>query len=422
MLNHYHFAKYVLIFCLFLSSCAPGQRINNLVTPIISPTVETPAVTSTVPLDSQKLKEIVFSPCLPITPEPLGGNQIPWDLLALRGIIPYAIDPNTGIMTDQLVSTSNGQRPLATDFYSSPDGKWLAYRLYYDEDNVSLVVEPSSNILTNSSDERIVWRASQPIGLVGWLNSESIILIAYRDSNKFSSTLIRNPFNGQQAEFFLEDMPNYLDYQPGMSGRYLFAHSNLMPDPTLTRVVYPAIDNSNFIAALWDVENKKALTDLRLYFDNFFNDPLWSLDGKDFIIMGINDQKQVEWFQVTRDGTIQELTYFGKVLKDAKFEKPSRSWDGRYLSFQLIYNAGKNVKYLVLDLKSQSLDGFCIDSVIEEFGPLQPPVWSPDSRYVAITNGVNTENSGDVILVDVETREAFHIGHDVYARGWIVKP
>ncbi len=417
---------YLLAGCSIGSNAIPTPSPANTLQPLqspASPAVEVTPTTSTAILDEQKLKDIVFSPCLVISPEPPGGNQIPSVLLALRGIIPYAIDPNTGVRTDQLLPDPdpNSESPFANDFSLSPDGKWLAYDLYA-EDSVSLVVEPSSNILTNSSQGRIVWNPNQPTRLEGWLSNEAAVLITYKDPDKFGSTLIRNPFNGQQHEFFLEEMPDSLNYQPGMSGSYLFAHSNLMPDPTLKRVVYPAVINNNFTAMLWDVENRKVLTSLRLYLDQWFNDPLWSLDGNDFILMGIDDTEQVEWFQVTSDGVINQLTHFGKFLNDVKFEKPSRSWDGRYLTFQLIYNSGKNTKYLILDLKSQSLDGFCIDSVIDQGGSLQSPVWSPDSRYVAITDGVNTENSWSVILVDLEEREAFQIGEDVDATGWIVKP
>src|SRR5215212_2729703 len=436
MFNSYcDYVRCVVILCFFLSSCTSGQQISNAATPTIAPrltdtpetaitnAVESVSTKPTLKVDSRQLKDIVFSPCLAVNPKPPGRTEVPWIILGLRGIIPYAIDPNTAIMTDQLLPNPEPikESSYANDFSVSPDGKWLAYDLY-GEGNVSLVVEPSSNILTNTSRGRIIWHPSQPTGLEGWLTNESVILITYKDPNAFGSTLIRNPFSGEQHEFSLEEMPDALDYQPGMSGMYLFAHSNLMPDSTFKRVVYPALIHQNFTFMLWDVENQRIVTSLRLYLDQWFNDPLWLPNGNEFLIMGINDDEQVEWFQVTRDGAMQELTYFGEFLGDYKLEKPSRYWDGRYLIFQLSYNAGKDIKYLILDLKSEELDGFCIDSVVEEFGPLQSPVWSPDSRYVAITNGVNTENSGEVILVDVSRREVFNIGKDVHAIGWILKP
>jgi dipeptidyl aminopeptidase/acylaminoacyl peptidase len=232
---------------------------------------------------------------------------------------------------------------------------------------------------------------------------------------------VLNPFTKEQEEFLLEGLPSYLDYQPGMNGSYLFAHSNLMSDSTLKRLVYPAVIENQFTTILWDVENKKELASLRLYLDQWFNDPLWSLDGENFLIMGFDDEEHVEWFQINRNGGVQQVTYFGEFLNNYKIEKPSRSWDGRYLAFQLFYAAGgsENVKYIVLDLKAPSLEGFCID-VISNQGD-GAPVWSPDNRYLAITDG-DTGISSRVLLVDIVDQEVFQIGEDVDSIGWIPKP
>jgi len=394
-------------------------------TPILSTITPTPIITPT--LESQKLKDIVSSPCLAVSPEPPGGNQIPWLLLVQRAAV-YTINPNTGLKSDELIPAPNPNTPLVYDFSLSPDGKSLAYYEFPDENDDSVVVEPSANLLTKSSQGRIVWQPEKPFLLQGWLNNETIVLTIQRNPDKFVSTLIRNPFNEEEHEFFLEELPDYLSYQPGgLQGTMLFAHSNLMPDPTLKRVVYPA-KNNRLMAALWDMENKKVVTSLRILWDWVYdNDPLWSLDGNDFLIMGLDEKEYAEeWFQVTRDGVIKQLTHFGEFLKDANFGRPSRSPDGRYLAFKLYYNtkeAGifKDSKYLVLDLKSQSLDGFCVDSGGKS-NPDKPLAWSPDNKYLAITNGTIGERSAEVILVDLEKQKAFQIATDVEAIGWMVNP
>ena len=204
-------------------------------------------------------------------------------------------------------------------------------------------------------------------------------------------------------------------------------HGNLIPDPTLKRVVYPAWPNDDLQLVLWDVENKRELASLRYTLAQLSRDPFWAQDGSDFLIAATKEQS-VEWYQVTRDGAIEQLTHFGEFLKDAEFNYPSRSWNGRYLVFQMFYNSRKNSKYLFLDLASQSLDGFCLNLGGEGSGSLRSPVWSPDNKYVVITNGTYSDNSTDVIVVDVEQQEAFHIGHDdhapydTYAVGLTLKP
>lgn len=417
----------LLVACEIQGTPLPAARTAQPAAVIASSTPTEVTATLTPESEAQQLRDIVFSPCLAIRPEPPGGNQIPWMLLALSGFAPYAIDPNTGEMTDQLLPRSSPfSYPFPGDFAVSPDGEWLAYDLY-GEDDVSLVVEPAANILTNRSEGRLIWRPSEPTGLEGWLSNENVMLVKGQSVDNFGSTLTYNPFTGEQHEFSLEEMPNSLKQQFGMSGSYLMDHGNLIPDPTLQRIVYPSWPTEDLwmVMVLWDVENKRALTSLR-YVISLSRYSFWSQDGRDFLIAGFSEEESIEWFQVSREGAIHQLTRFGEFLKNVEFHHPSRSWDGRYLAFHLLYNDRKNSKYLILDLKSQFLDGFCLDSGGEESGSLAPPSWSPDSRFVAITHGSYRENSSNVILVDVEKREAFYIGKDIEknidATDWIVKP
>lgn len=435
MLNNlYQLLRCTLVLC-FLLACAPIQQTSIPTTLTISPSTEatttispTVEVTATATPKYQKIKDIFFSPCLAISPAPPGGNQIPWLLLVERAAV-YTIDPNNGLKSDQLISPPdpNSNSPIADDLYLSPDGKWLAYVLY-SEKNVSLVVEPSINVLTNSSQERIIWKPNQHVSLEGWLNNENIMLVMNQSVENFGTTLIYDPFTGKQRQFSLEEMPNSLKQQYGMSGSYLMDQGNLIPDPTLTRIVYPlALDAGNLPQlALWDVEKKKILARINYTSAQWSRSPFWSQDGNDFLIAGLSVQQTIEWFQMTKEGLVRQLTYFGEFLNDANFNLPSRSWDGRYLAFQLPYNQNQqgtydDSKYFFLDLNSPSLDGFCIDYGNKDL-PDKPLVWSPNSRYVAITHGTIGEGSAEIILVDIEKREAFYIGKDVHAIGWMAKP
>lgn len=402
----FEFKSKFLIFIFFnclLLSCNPARNFDSYKTPNVS---------------TQALKEIIFSTCLDIETVPKRVQEIPWLLLAVRGIVPYAIDPNTGIKSDQLLP--DPEFAIADYFHISPNGEWLAYNIYtFANNSTILIVEPSQNILTNSSRERIVLDIDSSAVVGGWSNNELIFLISGQSMEKFGNTIMLNPFTQEQNEFVFGGLPNYLDYQPGMNGSYIFAHSNLMPDSTLKRLVYPAVIENRFTTILWDVENKKELASLRLYLDQWFNDPLWSLDGENFLIMGFDDEEHVEWFQISRNGNIQQVTYLGEFLNDYKIEKPSRSWDGRYLAFQLFYDSGENIKYIILDLKAPALEGFCIDVTSNQGDGA--PVWSPDNRYLAITDG-DTGVSSQVLLIDIVDQAVFQIGKDADGIGWIPKP
>lgn len=436
--NHNHSVKCGLILCFLLCACAPGQQTSIPATPTISsiievtaiasPTVEVTATISTATSENQKIKDIFFSPCLTINAEPPGGNEIQWLLLVRRAAV-YSIDPNSGLKSNQLIPPPDpySNSPFAYDFSLSPDGKWLAYILYGENDH-ALVVEPSDNLLTNSSQDRIVWTPNQFFNLEGWLNNENIMLVMNHTLENFGTTLAYNPFTGEQHKFSLEEMPDSLKQQYGMSGSYLMDQGNLIPDPTLTRIVYPLdLDLEGMQLALWDVENKKILAHINYApFDQWSRSPFWAQDGNDFLIVGRTEKRALEWFQVTRDGLIHQLTNFEEFLNGANFNLPSRSWDGRYLAFELPYNQNEqgtydDSKYFFLDLKSQSLDGFCIDYGDKSL-PDRPVVWSPDSHYAVITHGTIGERSAEVILVALEKQKAYRIATDVEAIGWMVKP
>jgi hypothetical protein len=214
--NHYHPVTYVLALCFLIGACVPVQQTIIPATPTTSPTVEvTPTILPTSTLESQEPQDIVFSPCLSISLEPPEGNQLPWLLLVNRPAIYYSFDPNSGLIVDELIAPpypgSNSSLPY--DFSLSPDGKWIAYVLSDEYDD--LVVEPSGNLLTKSAEGRMIWRPKNIFQLQGWLSNESIIVTMYRSQDSFGSTLIRNPFTEEEHEFFLEEMPDYLNYQPG---------------------------------------------------------------------------------------------------------------------------------------------------------------------------------------------------------------
>ena len=383
---------------------------------------------------SQYLKDVLASPCIPLKDGPPAELHLPGMLLGLRDIIPYAVDPNSGAVTGQLVSNPIRDGLIQQDYTLSPNGKWLTYVASYGDVN-ELIVEPASNILTNSSKGRITWKPNQTFQLVGWLNNNEIALTLLKDKEKFlfPPTLIRNPFTGEQHKFALENMPNFLNYYPDMNGAYLLSTSTLMPDPTLTRMVYLTSLDDGIKGALFDLQNKKILTNFSIERDPLGgnNAPLWSPNGSDFVIMGLTkDVNYTEWFQITKDGDIRQLTNFGDTGLNHGYSywNTSRSWDGRYLAFEMTYDKSKSDgKYLIMNLTSQTPQGFCIGPIsMRESQNLLHPVWSPDGKYVVIADvsdatDLLANTFGRWILVDVEKREAYQLSQDIhlYAIGWM---
>jgi Tol biopolymer transport system component len=144
--------------------------------------------------------------------------------------------------------------------------------------------------------------------------------------------------------------------------------------------------------------------------DDYSNTPLWSPDGSDFAMWNFLTRRDdgAEWFQVTRDGDVHQLTYFSDVYKGVIFSGVSRSWNGRYLAFRLDYEGFDHYKYIVMDLKTQKPQGFCIDPGIRGGGD-NSPIWSPDNRYVVFSDTIGH----DWFVVDVENQETYQIAHDL---------
>ena len=437
-----------LLSCLLAGCAGPiSVRPTTLSLPIINPTVSItvtssspvehptpiiyPATTTSAPtaVGIRWSKDVPVSPCLLIQ-NPVPELRLPWLVLGDIGGIdggmsPHVLDPNNGTKTDQLVpSPDNVKSQLFYGYHLSPDGKWLAY-IHVDERNYyTLIVEPVGNILTKSTKGRILLHPGTYFSLVDWVSNESLAIVLQKDHPKFYPTLIINPFSGQQREFSLYDhLPNALDYQLGTSGSLFFRTSNLMPDSTLTRLVYLTEVDNRIQITLWDMKNKKILANLTMNMDHF-NSPLWSLDGSDFLIQSIiketNGDLKSEWFQITREGDIRQLTHFDDFLKNVHYLNASRSWDGHYLTLHIIYDGDKDGKYLILDLTTQNPQGFCVDaSWPNGFDYNVSPVWSPDNKYVIVAE--NDQNALNWVLVNVEKQEAYQIAKDVnfHAVGWM---
>ena len=388
-----------------------------------------PTVTST-PLspDAQALKDIVFSDCIPVEEGLPEGVEIPWNLL----ISGYVLDLEKG--TKEEVPYFTEQIPgvgwkYSNEYFVSPDGEWLVYR---DTDHENLYIEETKTLLLNDGTDRIELDKGHWFRIERWMDNQTLLVLYPKNKNTAGyPTVYLNPFTGEEHIFLLEDMPNYLDILFG--GVVFVTHylnsGELVPDPTMKRLIYPewSSDTDIYITnTLWDIENEKPLA--RLKFSSWtVNDPLWAQDGSDVVLFSFaqyQEEWKHEWFLVTADGDVRQITYFGEVWQDnyCYIDNASRSWDGRYLVFE--YSCGdleeRIVKYLLLDLSTETLEGFCVSVQNPSLG-FTGPAWSPDSKYLAISSG-QTFTVGDIVVVDLENQAAYLIGQDMIGIGWIEKP
>jgi hypothetical protein len=383
----------------------------------------TPTVTST-PLspDAQTLKDIVFSDCIPVEQSFPVDMVIPWNILVEQENNIYFLNPENGTRMEVprfSENASDGSREYLFDSHVSPDGKWLAYP---DITRKKVFFESVETLVTNRGTDRIIVEKEHKIFIQGWINNDTV-LVLYPPSEEggFFPTVTLNPFTGEEHVFLLEEMPDFLDFHFSNASNYMIGE--VVPDPALKRLIYPSqgVDELGIANTLWDIENEKPLANIKFLIGKS-NDPLWSQDGSDVVLMGPNQDDREEWFLITSNGIIRQITNFSDIFQDSPYYiySPNRSGDGEYLFFQFIYNEpNKIAKYVLLNIKKNENEGFCIN--LNDNARLKWSIWTPDSKFLIIISQVINENEKN-ILIDVENEKAYTFAEDMRVFGWVTKP
>ena len=301
-------ALIILAACTAQAETVPTEPTALLPTPTTQPSATAsptavPTVTPT-PLspDAQALKDIVFSDCIPVEEGLPEGFETPWNLFVRK--LPDVLILNPKDNTEVIVpyfsgSGLEGGNILLKNSSISPDGKWVAYSDYYRE---KIFVEQIETLLINRETDRIEWDIEPVFNLSYWIDNETLFVIQTPpEDDGFYSTIFFKPFTCEKYVFLLEELPDYMDYKIGGLGHmthYLYS-GDLVPDPTMKRVIYLELWNDELYNTLWDIETESPLTRIK-YLPLFNNDPLWAQDGSNVLLLSsVLDQSGedfAEWF------------------------------------------------------------------------------------------------------------------------------
>ena len=234
-----------------------------------------------------------------------------------------------------------------------------------------------------------------------------------------------NPFNGVTQDL-PSDYPNLKGSVSGPPGTLQFVYSTVVYDPSLTLVVYPETIDGQWNIVLWDREAMKAIAKLKVL-GEFQHTPLWSPDGQQFAIAAIDQigkqpgQWTEDWFSVSRQGQIQQLTHFGNHFDLLQIGAGNWSPNGQLLAFWLTAkpSACEGQVLAILEIETQQTTDYCVLGSVAQDAP--PPVWSLDSQYIAVQNRFGA-NASRVILVDVAQSWAAQICENVQPAGWLATP
>lgn len=279
----------------------------------------------------------------------------------------------------------------------SPNGYWIAYEIEDRDTNrltaIGLIAadgEAKGSIPVRGGEDSLLY----------WLDNERVIL---QDLNSRTLTVL-NMFTGQATQLdyssysiYLRELPHY---GPPLS-RAVFLQST--ETEGLGRLVLVNVQNGQTLWS-WEVLVTKFGAE---------EDIAWAPDGSRFVV-GL----QPVWpdptgygirylYAVTRDGAMEQLTYYQKP--QATIKSPGWSPDGRYVAFWY------GNRLAVFDTVTSVITDYCLYT--DETS--QTIRWSPDSRLLIVN--VPCRQGGCLTIVDVKNEKAVKVKTRGYTIGWIAR-
>jgi hypothetical protein len=304
-------------------------------------------------------------------------------------------------------------------FSTSPDGEWMVFESKDGNDDIVFMSADKK------TEKRYPKQENWYLNLGTWLNNERFMFNGIVEPKIVPPVHIIDLSTNELIQLN-SDYPGLVPslLGPAVGVSFQFVYSAVLYDPSTEYVIYPKT-NGRLMIELWDRKQERSLGELEDL--NYFNhNPLWSLDGL-YVYVAVakrwdseNNNLVDEWFRISREGEIKQLTHFKDLFTNARIGTASLSPDGQYLAFWVSTQNGVD-ELAVLDLVSLEVTNYCIPGEVNRYG--DRPVWSPDSRYIAI--GVKRSGSNEpvrTILISTFEKWTAHIEDHVFPAGWMVEP
>jgi hypothetical protein len=427
-LQRYRQTVALLVF-IFLISCSTNTVESPTATASPAECTSSPISTSSLIIESPTVEETVLPPenilhyrIFEISPE------LPIDIKPTESLVIWS-DPLQLIRFEPQVhlETIPGVDPESNCLTISPDGNWLAHCPMSNDSPTGqwLIIQSADGHQKNKVPVEIYLHNVGAYGFPPWLDNQHLAflrIVPNEYPREGYPIVIINPF----TEKYLKLVSNYPDLQQSMAGpagRLDFGYSDVVYDPSLNLVIFPSAIGGSYIV-LWDRQSKSALAKIEGAIGYY---PLWSPDAKQFVVpLQSSKQNDIifeEWFRVSRDGQVEQLTHFEDFFVSSKVgSEYSWSPDSQKLAFWLDVSptlcSGMNLA--LLDISTKQITNTCIPS--RPSYPLSP-IWSLDSRYIAVVS--SGSSSRQTILVDTKESQAFDITaitDGSLPLGWLTSP
>jgi hypothetical protein len=421
----------ISVILLLLSSCSAAETSTK--NPIrTTETIEIPTSALTITSTSVPTK---VAPTL--TPSPL-ENIINFQQFDIASEIPADLRPDDALVIwseplqllrfepDIHRETIIGIDPNAGCFSTSPDGKWLSYCPQSSDSPTGqwLIVESADRQEQKKvpMDLRLIY-----FGAYQWLDNQRLTFpLIQAEYQPAYPVVVINPFTGEQVKLS-SDYPGLQLSPSGTATSMDFNFSDVVYDPLLEHVIFPSWGGEHNYIVLWNRQSNSEVARVENHSQVFGHYPLWSPDATQFAVPVVNtirgDHVIEEWYSVSREGQVEQLTHFGDYFSDSDIGSASNwSPDGRKLAFWIEVSPSlcPGLNLALLDLDTKQITNTCIPGN-SDYAP--PPIWSLDSRYIVAVNA-NT-SPRQTILVDIEEDRAFDITDITDGSipiGWLVSP
>jgi hypothetical protein len=299
----------------------------------------------------------------------------------------------------------------------SPDGRWFVYETASPSSPIGnrLIVQSIDGIhhYEMTLGEQVFCRDSYE-----WLDNQNLICPLKSGA---TSMVVLNPFTGRQEEL-ASDYPELFLTLGGPAPRWNFGESDVVYNPSLDQVIYPKTEPPHLYIVLWDRKSKKAIGKIEeIEGDIEGNYPLWSPDGKTVAVTLWEKGKGAtdiidEWYLMTLEGQVEQLTQLGDFFENVQLGNGNWSPDGKWLAFWMDAQPSRctGASLVLFEMATSQLSDTCVmSSSRTEY----PPIWSLDSRYIAVRNS----SASQTILIDVNQWWAAQIpeANGAIPRGWM---
>ncbi len=422
----------VLILFITLASCKAGNNIIavSTVTPVSTALPTGTAVPTLPPTQTSTptvSPEVMLYQCLEIN-----ANLPAHD--ALRGVIVYNADANLySWLSDQATNKTYFLPQEAGDtlwqFEVSPNRQYLKYIH-------SSPRTQEDRLVIAGPDGQPIW--SRVVGSNDWdwdWFDDARLVFSESSGDGIHQLLLLNPFNGEQKRL-PADFPDSEVFSPDRWAPFWYQASRGLPlyDPTLTRVLYPAIEGKEKmpIIVIWDTKANQKVAQIVTQ-DDWGDTPVWTLDGKQFIIAtNLNSPERAstvkEFFEVSQDGKIKQLTHLANSFSRIDIlDSYSLSPNEKLVAFWIVAQPSPydSPQLAVLNIETGEVTNYCLkgDAFADNAMQPSPPIWSPDGTQLLIISRIPEDTKvRRVVVVDIVHNYAAQINKDMEPVGWMVAP